>query len=175
MANQIVSMTKLKRAFQLLAANISQRDICRELHIGRGVLNRYKKAADDHKTSYATLGRMSNEEIFNFLKSTKPEPTLPEKKRELNELIPDYVSALKQNRYLTIQRLHERYKKEYPDGYEYTQFKKFIRDYQVAHKISYNNVYLPGEEMQVDFAGDSLYLTDKKTGSKTKVIVTSVS
>ena len=29
--------------------------------------------------------------------------------------------------YLTIQALHESYKKEHPDGYGYTQFKKSIR------------------------------------------------
>ena len=171
MANQIVSMTKLKRAFQRLAKNVPQREICKDLHIGRGVLNRYKKAADDHKIAYATLGRMSNEEISDFLKSTSPEPALPEKKRELNELIPDYVASLERNRYLTIQRLHERYKKEYPDGYEYTQFKKQIRDYQTAHKSSYTNIYYPGEEMQVDFAGDNLYITDKLTGRRTNVVV----
>ena len=36
-------MNKLKRAFQMLAGNIPQRDICEQLRMGRGVLDKYKK------------------------------------------------------------------------------------------------------------------------------------
>ena len=53
MANQNVTMSKLKRAFQLLAANIPHREICGQLHMGRGVLAKYKKAADERNLSYA--------------------------------------------------------------------------------------------------------------------------
>ncbi len=34
-----------------------------------------------------------------------------------------------------------------------------------------HNTYIPGEEMQIDFAGDALWLTDPKTGELTKVVV----
>ena len=33
-------MNKLKRAFQMLAGNIPQRDICEQLRMGRGVLDK---------------------------------------------------------------------------------------------------------------------------------------
>lgn len=71
----------------------------------------------------------------------------------------------------TIQALHESYKKEHPDGYGYTQFKKSIREYQYSHNLSFHNTYIPGEEIQIDFAGDALWLTDPKTGELTKVVV----
>ena len=35
MANRNVTMNKLKRAFQMLAGNIPQRDICEQLRMGR--------------------------------------------------------------------------------------------------------------------------------------------
>jgi len=164
-------MPKLKRAFQLLAAGTPQRDICTQLHMGRGVLSRYKSQAEEQKLSFQDLARMSNEEIESFLKSTKPEQVVSAQKEHLDSLIPDYAYDLSHNRYLTIQRLHERYKQENPDGYEYTQFKKFIRDYQYAHNLSYHNEYVPGDEMQIDFAGDSLWLTDPLTGEIAKVVV----
>ena len=50
MANRILNKVKLKRAFQMLAASTPQREICAQLHIGRGVLNRYKKLADEAKS-----------------------------------------------------------------------------------------------------------------------------
>ena len=56
MANQNVTMSKLKRAFQMLAASIPHREICEQLHMGRGVLAKYKKAADKRNLSYADEG-----------------------------------------------------------------------------------------------------------------------
>lgn len=172
MANPNLTMPKLKRAFQLLAANVPQRTICEQLHMGRGVLSKYKKAADEMNLSYEDAGRLNKEELERFLQSVKPAPVdIPPQRKCLDELIPDYVSDLAHNRYLTIQRLHEKYLENHPDGYGYTQFKKAVRDYQYAHNLSYHNTYLPGAELQIDFAGDSLWITDPKTGERTSVVV----
>lgn len=67
MANQNVKMSKFKRAFLLLAANVPQRKICEKLHMGRGILTRYKNIVDERKISYLELSRMSNEDIEQFL------------------------------------------------------------------------------------------------------------
>ena len=75
MANPNLTMPKLKRAFQLLAANVPQRTICEQLHMGRGILSKYKQAADKLNLSYDKAGRMNNEELLSFLQSTKPSPT----------------------------------------------------------------------------------------------------
>lgn len=171
MANQNVTMSKLKRAFQMLAANIPQRTICTKLHMGRGVLAKYKNAADAQHLAYTEAARLSEEDLERFLKSTKPRQVVGEQQSLLEGLVADYVSDLSHNRYLTIQKLHENYKTKYPDGYGYTQFKKFIRDYQYAHNLSFHNTFIPGEEMQIDFAGDALWLTDKQTGEISKVVV----
>lgn len=37
----------------MLSACTPQREICAQLHIGRGVLNRYKKLADEAKIDYS--------------------------------------------------------------------------------------------------------------------------
>ena len=171
MAQSNVNMSKLKRSFQMLAAKIPQRTICEQLHMGRGVLNRYKTLADSQGLSYGVIGRMSDGEIESFLQLSKPTAAPSSQRQVLDGLLPEYVSDLSHNRYLTIQALHESYKKEHPDGYGYTQFKKSIRKYQYSHNLSFHNTYIPGEEMQIDFAGDALWLTDPKTGELTKVVV----
>ena len=171
MAQSNVNRSKLKRSFQMLAAKIPQRTICEQLHMGRGVLNRYKTLADSQGLSYGVIGRMSDEEIESFLQLSKPTAAPSSQRQVLDGLLPEYVSDLSHNRYLTIQALHESYKKEHPDGYGYTQFKKSIREYQYSHNLSFHNTYIPGEEMQIDFAGDALWLTAPKTGELTKVVV----
>ena len=140
----------------MLAAKIPQRTICEQLHMGRGVLNRYKTLADSQGLSYGVIGRMSDGEIESFLQLSKPTAAPSSQRQVLDGLLPEYVSDLSHNRYLTIQALHESYKKEHPDGYGYTQFKKSIREYQYSHNLSFHNTYIPGEEMQIDFAGDAL-------------------
>ena len=72
MAQSNVNMSKLKRSFQMLAAKISQRTICEQLHMGRGVLNRYKTLADSQGLSYGVIGRMSDGVIECFLQLSKP-------------------------------------------------------------------------------------------------------
>lgn len=83
MANQNVKMSKFKRAFQLLAANVPQREICVKLHMGQGVLTRYKNIVDERKISYVDLSRMSNEDIEQFFKSTKPAVLPTDQKKTL--------------------------------------------------------------------------------------------
>lgn len=55
MANNNVNMSKLKRSFQMLAVKIPQRTICEQLHMGRGVLNKYINLAKAQKLSYSKL------------------------------------------------------------------------------------------------------------------------
>lgn len=155
----------------MLAAKIPQRTICEQLHMTRGVLNRYKTLADSQGLSYGVIGRMNDGEIESFLQLSKPITAPSSQRQVLDGLLHKYVSDLSHNRYLTIQALHESYKKEHPDGYGYTQFKKSIREYQYSHNLSFHNTYIPGEEIQIDFAGDVLWLTDPKTGKLTKVVV----
>ncbi len=77
----------------MLSASTPQREICAQLHIGRGVLNRYKKLADETKVDYGTIGRMSEEQIHSLLQSP-PTPKPSEQKNELKELLPDYAEDL---------------------------------------------------------------------------------
>ena len=63
------------------------------------------------------------------------------------------------------------YSKKCPDGYKYTQFKKYVKEYRERHDYSYHNTYEPGKEWQIDFAGDALWLTDRKTGERQKLVV----
>lgn len=60
MTNSNVSMSKVKRSFLMHAAKIPQRSICEQLHMGRGVLNKYKSLADSRGLSYGAIGRMSD-------------------------------------------------------------------------------------------------------------------
>jgi len=63
------------------------------------------------------------------------------------------------------------YHKECPNGYGYTQFKKHVGSSRETNDYSYHNVYEPGQEWQIDFAGDALSLTDRLTKEQQKLVV----
>src|SRR6202012_232792 len=67
---------------------------------------------------------------------------------------------------MTRKILWEAYKKEFPDGYAYTQF----CDYYVSWKGRVNPTmhldHKVGDKLFVDFAGEKLSYVDKETGEE---------
>lgn len=171
MSNTKITMMKLKRIIQMLSDGKSQNEICRETSSSKKTVSRYKKLADDTKLSYQELLRMEDSELEELLQAPKAPVKTDPRKEQLDGMMPEVMRRLGQ-RYSNVQLVYtDFYKKECPDGYGYTQFKKHVNDYRDAHNYSYHNVYIPGEEWQIDFAGDALYLTDPKTGETTPVVV----
>jgi hypothetical protein len=88
----------------------------------------------------------------------------------LNRMMPEILKRLKRSKHATIHFVYETYyHKEEPNGYGYTQFKKYLREYRKDNDQSYHNEYKPGEEWQIDFAGDPLYIVDPITHKRTKL------
>jgi hypothetical protein len=88
----------------------------------------------------------------------------------LNRMMPEILKRLNRSKHATIHFVYETYyHKEEPNGYGYTQFKKYLREYRKDNDQSYHNEYKPGEEWQIDFAGDPLYIVDPITHKRTKL------
>jgi len=163
-------MLELRRMLQFLEMGISQRSISKKMHLSRTSVSAYKERADSSGKSYKELQLWDNAELSLILQKEGYKPTVDNRFKELEALIPDYVVELNR-KYVTYELLWNEYRKTYPEGYGYTRFKALIQEYEKAHSYSYHNTYAPGVEMQVDFAGDNLYITERKTGIKTPVVV----
>ncbi len=171
MSNKKITMMKLKRIIQMLSDGKSQNEICRETRSSKKTVSGYKKLADGTKLNYQELLLMEDSELEKLLQAPKAPAKVDPRKEEIDGMMPGIMHRLGQ-RYSNILLVYtDLYKKECPGGYGYTQFKKHVKDYCEAHNYSFHNVYIPGEEWQIDFAGDALYLTDAKTGEITKVVV----
>ncbi|MBD3184354.1 IS21 family transposase [Candidatus Poribacteria bacterium] len=68
-------------------------------------------------------------------------------------------------------KLWERYLKEYPDGYRYTQFCFHFNRWKKSSLPTMRIHHKAGDSMFVDFAGKKLHLVDRKTGEKTDLEV----
>ena len=76
----------------------------------------------------------------------------------------DYFLSELRKRGVTRQLLWEEYRKENIDGYSYSQFCEHLSKYSERNKAVMHFTHRPGEQLQVDFAGDKLGYVDSSTG-----------
>ena len=155
----------------MLSLGQSQNAICAAIHCSKRSVSEVSKAARDTGKSIGELLALSDSELLTSLSPQEQMQVEDPRKAELERLMPEVIKRLK-GKHATMQFVHETfYKKQCPDGYSYTQFKLHVSKYRESHDYSYHNDYEPGEQMQIDFAGDALYLTDRKTGKSQKLVV----
>lgn len=164
-------MLRQREIISLLNHGQSQNAICSLVHCSKRSVSEVSKAARDTCKSYGELLALSDSEFLTILSTQEASQVEDLRKAELERLMPEVMRLLR-GRHATMQFVHETfYKKMCPDGYGYTQFKHHVTKYRESHDYSYHNSYEPGEQMQIDFAGDALYLTDRKTGKPQKLMV----
>ena len=163
MANDKITMLKLKRMLQLLDAGRSMNQVCAELHMSKRTVHSYKERAEQSEIPLYVLRQMPDEQLNALLQPPSSVPVPDARKAELDKRLDHFLAELKRP-YVTKYLLWEEYRRECPDGYQYTQFKKYLNQYRESKEYSYSNTYLPGHEMLIDFAGDKLYYRDKGSG-----------
>lgn len=82
----------------------------------------------------------------------RPEPDMPYIHRELRR------------KGVTLQLLWEEYKRQYPDGLQYSQFCEHYRQWAGKLDVVLRQPHRAGERMDVDFAGQTIPIVDRKAG-----------
>lgn len=65
---------------------------------------------------------------------------------------------------MTRQLLWEEYKREYPQGYQYSRFCYYLQRYGRKEQAVLVGEHPAGEKMFIDFTGDKLHFVDRQTG-----------
>ena len=170
MANNKITMIKLKRMLQLLDAGRSMNEICRELNMSKRTVHSYKQRIAGTGVPLTSLRKLEDAQLNSILQPQSSVPQPDERKEVLDKDLENYLREWKKP-YVSVLLLWEEYRRDNPNGYQYTQFKKYLKEYKKSKDLSYHNVYNPGEEMQIDYAGDKLYYRDKDSGTWIEVVV----
>ena len=150
---------------------MSQSAICAEVQCSKSTVSRLKQKAGETGRSIGELLQLPDDEFETIFGVQEAVGTADPRKEELLRMMPEILRRLGQ-RHAHMQYVYDDYySKECPEGYKYTQFKKYVKEYRERHDYSYHNTYEPGKEWQIDFAGDALWLTDRKTGERQKLVV----
>ncbi len=101
---------------------------------------------------------LSDKQLMSMLyppvetKASPPEPDLV------------YIFGEMKKKGVTLMLLWEEYKEQHPDGIMYTQFCERYKDFKKTNKISMHKEHKAGEEVEVDWAGQTMSYVDRDAG-----------
>jgi len=162
MSNKPTIMLRIKRVLQLLINGESKSSISRKVPIHRSVLDKYLAIFDQSLKSYSELLILSDldlEKIINPVKSISENKRLT----YLQELIPSYTQELSKVG-VTLKLLWEEYIEQQPNGYRYAQFCIHFLEYRKRYDATMHFNHIPGEKLEVDFAGSQLSYVNTFSG-----------
>ena len=171
MAGKCKEMSKIKQVIRLYKDGMSKRAIGRELGLYKGTVNKYVGLAEADPLSLDELLKLEDPVLEKRL--TGGNPAYSDKRfDDLQDRLPYIAKELadKDKTHVTRYLLWEEYKKDNPDGYEYTQFCFHVNQYTDAQKPSFimKQDRPGGEYLHIDYAGDTLSYVDMETGEEHK-------
>lgn len=170
MANKRIDMLEIKQLIQLKSKGVSNREISRRLLIDRKTVNGYVKHFKSLDLGYEKLTGHTEAQLQDLLPATPSAKPNEQTYRQLKDLLPTLEKDSKAVG-ATMLSLWEHYKQICPDGYGYTQFKKYLNDWQKTTKVSMRMEHKLGDKLYVDYAGKKLEVVDKETGEVKEVEV----
>ena len=158
MAGKTMSMHQVKQIIELYQKGKGIRETERLTGISRKTIRSYLQRIRSLNIPVEGMLAMEDEPLWQLLYAQEaPVPVGDERYKIIEPQLEYYTTELRK-RGVTRQLLWEEYRKDHPDGYRYTQFCEYIRRYLQRSQAVMHFNHKPGEQMQVDFAGDKLHV-----------------
>ena len=97
MANEKITMLKLKRLLQLIDTGTSLNTISLELHMSKRTVHNYKQLAEQSGIPIPILRQLEDAKLQALLQPDSPEPIADERKVILDTLLEDYLKGTVQD------------------------------------------------------------------------------
>jgi transposase len=161
-AQERLTMRKIKEILRLkYEAKLSNRAIAGACKISNSTVGEYLRQAEAAGISWP-LGEIGEEELYAKL---FPEKRVVKTERECP--MPDWEEVQKEKRQkgTTLRLLWVEYKEKYPEGYQYSQYCEHYQRWKKSRiEPSKHIEHTGGEQMQVDYAGLKIAVTNPQTG-----------
>jgi len=164
MAGKTKNMHQVKQIIELHFKGKGIRETERMTGITSKTIQNYLRRIKALDIPHEVLLTMNEEQLGQVLcRDESPVLQVDERFKTIQPQLEYYAAELRR-RGVTRQLLWEEYRRDHPDGYKYTQFCEYIRRYLQRNDAVMHFTHKPGEQMQVDFAGDKLHYVDRETG-----------
>ena len=162
------SVLKAKEILRLkYEAELSLRDIAKACNCGKSTVAEVLERAS--KAKIACPGDLSDKQLISLLYPPQ------ESKKEIPEPDMESIFYEMKKKGVTLMLLWEEYKENCPEGIMYTQFCERYRNFKKACRLTMHIEHKAGQEMQVDWAGQTLKYIESQTGEiKTAYIFVAV-
>jgi transposase len=154
-------MRHITEVLRLNAQGLSYRQIAQSVGISASTVQSYLERAQRAGLSWPLPVDLDDAAIEAQLFTRTEEELRPGRPE------PDWLEVHRQRKrgkHVTLQLLHLEYKAVHPQGLSYTQFCVHYRRWRARQDVVMRLEYAAGERMFVDFAGDTVPVTDPDTG-----------
>jgi len=159
MSKKRLSMRKIKEVLRLYyEKGLSQNAIAGVCRIARSTVQDYYRRFQAAGLTWPLPDTLGEVELNTLL---FPPPTIKKDKTP-----PDWAAIHKElaRKGVTLQLLWQEYIHNFPQGYQYTRFCQLYRQWAKSHKLSMRQRHKAGEKLFVDWAGQTMPITDPMTG-----------
>lgn len=170
MANKTIRMTILRQIIRLKAEKHSQRAITRYLGIARNTIAKYLGLIQASGLDCTELLGLSDEDLEELFSTDPKGPVRQDSFEKLESKFPYFETELKKVG-VTKLMLWSEYKTENPNGYGYSQFNHYFKQWLKGKDISMHFEHKVGDKVFVDFTGKRLEIVDRETGEIKQVQV----
>jgi len=160
MARDRLSMRKTREILrQKWLVRQSHRAVALGLGVSVGTVSATVTRAAAAGLSWAVVAGLSEAELEERVYGRRPLPGV-------DRPLPDFalLHAERRRPGVTLQLLHVEYLEQHADGYSYTQFCHYYKQWLGRQKLSMRQVHRAGEKLFVDYAGKKPQLVDPGTG-----------
>ena len=163
-------MTKYREILRLHALNLSQQDIATSCNVSKKTVNRVLKRAEELNISWPLDANETDdviaEKFFPSARQATSNKKMPDFDHIRKELLRNGVSK----KLLWTEYIEDcRAKGEEP--FMYSQFCYHIQQDEQKHRATMHIGRKPGEQVEVDWAGDTAMITDPDTGEILKAYI----
>jgi transposase len=148
-------------------AELSNRAIARTCKVSNSTVGDYLARAKQAGLGWPLPDDLSDAELQKRLFPEKEITTPPIRS------VPNWEDMHRElaKRGVTLTLLWQEYREQHPDGYGFTQFRVHYQEWNRAHTNSMRLPHKGGEEMELDYAGMTLPITNPETGEITQAQV----
>lgn len=162
MANTTISMNKIRQILKLYQQGRSKQSIAIQLGVSRNTTKKYLSAFRSSGFTFDevnSLGDRELEDLFGRSNERQPDSRL----QSLQRCFPRVDKELKRTG-VTRKMLWEDYRREFPDGLQYTQFCFYYNQWKAMVNPVMHIDHKAGDKMYIDFAGKKLNIVDRDSG-----------
>jgi len=157
---------KIKEVLRLhYEKGLSTRQIAKSLGIGRSTVHDYLYRAERGGLNWSLVADLDETSLEQQL--YPPVPCVTQEKRQMPSM--EYLYQELKKKGVTLQLLWHEYKEANPEGYQYSRFCYHYQQWVQKLDLCLRQEYRAGEKLFVDYAGQTMEITDPDTGEVQEV------